>query len=268
MLLQFGNKIAPLHHLSKQEILAPPPPFSVAPPILARALSSFVKISISSVGRAPRVPEYQVLLSLKASLVDLFGALASRDGATDHCGWAGVMCNPLRRSAVISVDLCNLNLSGVLPPNVGYLRSLLNFSIAANALVGPIPSDLSRIPNLCYLNLSNNIFNGSLPLALSRLHNLQVLDLYNNNNLTGILPVEVTEMPNLCHLHLGGNFFSNYLAVSGNELTGPIPSAIENLSRLHQLYVGYYNTFNGRILWEIGNLSALVRLDMANCEIS
>ncbi|MQL77189.1 hypothetical protein Taro_009601 [Colocasia esculenta] len=231
-------------------------------------------------GRAPRVPEYQALLSLKASLVDLSGALASWDSATNHCGWAGVVCDPLRRGAVVSVDLRNLNLSGVLPPDVGYLRSLLNFSIAANALIGPIPSDLSRIPNLRYLNLSNNVFNGSFPPALSRLRNLQVLDLY-NNNLTGILPVEVTEMPNLRHLHLGGNFFSGvipqeygrwefleYLAVSGNELTGPIPPEIGNLSRLQQLYVGYYNTFTGGIPREIGNLSALVRLDMANCGIS
>ncbi|QHN83202.1 Leucine-rich repeat receptor-like serine/threonine-protein kinase [Arachis hypogaea] len=99
--------------------------------------------------------------------------------------------------------------------------------------------------------------------------------------MTGLLPLAVTDMTELRHLHLGGNFFSGeipreygkwqkleYLAVSGNELVGKIPPEIGNLSSLQELYVGYYNTYDGGIPPEIGNLSELVRLDAAYCGLS
>ncbi|MQL92642.1 hypothetical protein Taro_025273 [Colocasia esculenta] len=127
---------------SKQEIPVPPPPSSVAPPILARALCSSAEIPISSTGRAPRVPEYQALLSLKASLVDFSGVLASWDGATDHCGWAGVVCNPLRRDAVVSVDLCNLNLSNVL------LSESATSAPSSTSPLPPMPSS-APYPSIC-----------------------------------------------------------------------------------------------------------------------
>lgn len=82
-------------------------------------------------------------------------------------------------------------------------------------------------------------------------------------------------------MHLGGNFFTGvippefgtfpyleYLALSGNELTGTIPPEIGNLTKLKELYIGYYNTFTGEIPKEIGNLSQLSRFDAANCGLS
>ncbi|CAA6653499.1 unnamed protein product [Spirodela intermedia] len=200
----------------------------------------------AAAGRAPRLPEDLALLSVRASLTDPSGALDSWKAATDHCGWEGVACDPVGDGAVVSLDLAGRNLSGVLSPEVGRLRSLLNL----------------------------------FPTALSRLRNLQVLDLY-NNNLTGDLPAELFNTRNLRHLHLGGNYFTGsippeygrweflqYLALSGNELTGPIPPEIGNLTRLQELYIGYFNMFTGGIPPEIGNLSALVRLDVANCGIT
>ncbi|XP_078430462.1 uncharacterized protein LOC144702328 [Wolffia australiana] len=224
--------------------------------------------------------ERGALLALKANLSDPCGALSSWTSGGDYCDWAGVGCDAAKGGAVVSLDLSGLNLSGALSPSVGDLRSLVNLSVAANSLTGAIPWELSRASSLRFLNLSNNVFNGSFPAELARLRGLQVLDLY-NNNLTGVLPVEVCEMAELRHLHLGGNYFSGtippeygkwefleYLAVSGNELTGVIPPEIGNLSRLQELYVGYYNTFTGGIPREIGNLSSLLRLDMANCGLS
>ncbi|KAI4330216.1 hypothetical protein MLD38_028517 [Melastoma candidum] len=205
--------------------------------------------------------EQRALLDLKSSVVsDPSSSLSpwappSPSNSTAHCSWPFVSCDPLR-SRVTSLDLSSLNLSS------------------------PFPLNLNLLPHLTYLNLSNNVFNGTLPDAfLDALPSLRTLDLY-NNNLSGPLPP--APLPRrLRHLHLGGNFFSGpipvgyslcdsleYLALSGNELTGTIPPLLGNLSRLQELYVGYYNIFDGGLPPELGNLSELVRLDAASCGLS
>ncbi|KAG8384215.1 hypothetical protein BUALT_Bualt04G0094800 [Buddleja alternifolia] len=234
----------------------------------------------SAAARPPRLPEYRALLSIKAAISDdPLSALASWNATTNHCTWQGVTCDPSGRH-VTSLDISNCSLTGTLSPDVGNLRFLVNLSTAANSLSGQIPPQISDIPNLRYLNLSNNIFNQTFPPQLCRLKTLQVLDIY-NNNMTGDIPSQAYLLSNLRHLHLGGNFFSGeippdfgsfpyleYLAVSGNELTGAIPPEIGNLTRLKELYIGYYNAFTGGLPKEIGNLSQLVRFDAANCGLT
>ncbi|XP_022751166.1 leucine-rich repeat receptor-like serine/threonine-protein kinase BAM1 [Durio zibethinus] len=235
-------------------------------------------ISHSSAARA--VSEFRALLDVKSSITDdPQSYLSDWNATTPLCLFTGVTCDYTGRH-VISIDLTNFNLSGTLSPSFSHLPFLQNFSVAANQLSGPIPKELAALSTLLYLNLSNNNFNGSFPIQLSQLKSLQVLDLY-NNNMTGDLPLSVTELPNLRHLHLGGNFFSGqipssygrwehleYLAVSGNELSGKIPPEIGNLTKLQQLYIGYYNSFESGLPPEIGNLSELVRFDAANCMLS
>ncbi|GMH24619.1 hypothetical protein Nepgr_026462 [Nepenthes gracilis] len=225
--------------------------------------------------------DYKSLLSIKSAITDdPQSSLSSWNTTTSHCAWYGVTCDPATNHRVISLDITGLNLTGTLSPDVGNLRSLLNLSVASNQLSGHLPVSLSLIFNLRYANFSNNIFNGSFPSRLSSLENLQVLDLY-NNNMTGELPIGVVEMRALRHLHLGGNFFTGkippefgrwenleYLAVSGNELTGIIPRELGNLTKLRELYIGYYNSYTGGIPPEIGNLSNLVRFDAANCGLT
>uniref|UniRef100_A0A2P2M5Y4 non-specific serine/threonine protein kinase n=1 Tax=Rhizophora mucronata TaxID=61149 RepID=A0A2P2M5Y4_RHIMU len=229
---------------------------------------------------ARSVSEYQALLSVKSAITDdPQSALSTWKSSTPLFSWHGVTCDPAGRH-VISLNLSGLILSGILSPDIAHLHHLQSLSVASNQFSGPIPVGLSAIAGLRFLNLSNNVFNGSFPAQLSALKNLQVLDLY-NNNLTGGLPLTVTEMPSLRHLHLGGNFFSGeippeygkfefleYLAISGNELVGRIPPEIGNMAKLQQLYIGYFNVYEGGLPPEIGNLSELVRLDAANCGLT
>ncbi|XP_030528261.1 leucine-rich repeat receptor-like serine/threonine-protein kinase BAM1 [Rhodamnia argentea] len=233
---------------------------------------------------AARLTEPLALLSVKAAVTDdpqstlsSWTSAAAANGS--HCSWRGVRCDGRRRH-VTALDLSSLNLSGVLSPDLAHLRFLTSLSVAANQLSGPIPPQISALFALRHLNLSNNVFNGTFPPQLGLLKSLRVLDLY-NNNMTGDLPVAVAEMPQLRHLHLGGNYFAGkippeygrwefleYLAVSGNELVGAIPPEIGNLTKLRELYLGYYNSYDGSLPPEIGNLTELVRLDAANCGLT
>lgn len=222
----------------------------------------------------------KLLLALKSTINDPSGFL---DGWTEansgnHCSWAGVKCDVSDR--IVSLDMSNMNLSGQITPQIGHFHSLINFTVAVNFFTGPFPSEITNAVGLRSFNISNNIFVGNFPSNFSRLKNLEILDVY-NNNFTGPLPLDVCQIPKLRHLHLGGNYFSGsipteygkwehleYLAVSGNELQGKIPPELANLTKLHELYVGYYNSYDGGIPPEIGNLSNLLRLDMSDCGLS
>ncbi|KAK3211059.1 hypothetical protein Dsin_015765 [Dipteronia sinensis] len=244
-----------------------------------RLLLLLLLLFLLHISDARPVSEYRALLSIKSAIsADSQAALSSWKASTSHCTWVGVTCDSRRH--VTSLDISGLNLSGTLSPDIAHLQFLQNLTVAANQFSGAIPLEISALSALRFLNLSNNVFNGSFPTQLSQLANLQVLDLY-NNNMTDELPVIVTQLRNLRHLHLGGNFFSGqipaeyggwefleYLAVSGNELEGKIPGEIGNLSKLRELYIGYYNSYTGGLPPEIGNLSSLVRFDAANCALS
>ncbi|XP_010260843.1 PREDICTED: leucine-rich repeat receptor-like serine/threonine-protein kinase BAM3 [Nelumbo nucifera] len=192
------------------------------------------------------------------------------------CSWTGIQCDDMG-SSVVSLDISNFNISGVISPAIGELQSLLNLSIAGNSFSGLFPPELHKLTSLRFLNISNNQFNGSLSWNFSSLRELEVLDVY-NNNFFGSLPLGVTELPKLKHLDLGGNYISgkippsygameelNYLSLAGNDLGGLIPGELGNLTNLKQLYLGYFNEFDGGIPPEFGKLVNLVHLDLSSC---
>lgn len=223
--------------------------------------------------------EVEALLSVKAAVVDDIGHLD--DWTADDpspCTWSGVTCNASQ--LVVALDLSGMNLSGSLSSAIGQLPNLLNVSVAVNNLSGSLPTEITNLVGLRSLNISNNVFGSFFPKNFSRLRALEVLDAF-NNNFTGELPLEVSLLTSLQHLHLGGNYFSGvihpqygnieslqYLALSGNALTGRIPPQLGNLQKLQRMYIGYFNQFEGGIPVELGRLTNLVRLDIANSGLS
>ncbi|KAK3005338.1 hypothetical protein RJ639_015951 [Escallonia herrerae] len=194
------------------------------------------------------------------------------------CSWTGIKCDGNNKS-VISLDISNYNLSGTLSPAITQLRTIVNLSLAGNGLSGSFPPEIHKLPRLQFLNISNNQFNGSLNWGFSQLKELVLLDAY-NNDFSGSLPLGVTLISKLKHLDFGGNYFSGkippsygsggleqltHLSLAGNDLRGPIPSEIGNLTILRQLYLGYFNQFEGGIPIEFGKLVNLVHLDLSNC---
>ena len=113
------------------------------------------------------------------------------------------------------LDLSDNQLTGSIPPEIGYLTNLTYLEISENYdLTGSIPPEIGNLTNLTYLNLGGNLLTGEIPPEIGNLTNLIDLDL-RWNQLTGSIPSEIGNLTNLTNLSL-----------SNNQLTGEIPESI------------------------------------------
>ncbi|WVZ55721.1 hypothetical protein U9M48_006346 [Paspalum notatum var. saurae] len=113
------------------------------------------------------------------------------DWAGDPClpqqhSWTGVECSKEPPVRVLSVDLKNHGLSGMLPDSIGNLTGVQTIYLSGNKLSGSIP-DMSSMHTLTALRLDGNQFSGTINPSMEKLVNLKELYL-NNNNLTGKIP--------------------------------------------------------------------------------
>ena len=68
------------------------------------------------------------------------------------------------------------------------MAALLNCGLGKNNLTGSIPPELGYLDNLTHLYLSNNHLSGEIPIALGNLTNLAYLYLHGYGQLTGCIP--------------------------------------------------------------------------------
>lgn len=123
----------------------------------------------------PIYDESQALIALKASMNDPLMHLADwklANGTTSPCQWTGVTCG--NSSTVVSLNLSNMNLSGVVSSELGSLKNLVNISLDRNNFTGELPAELVTLSQLQYLNVSTNSFSFGLPSYFSQLQLLQV----------------------------------------------------------------------------------------------
>ncbi|MDQ1351560.1 MAG: hypothetical protein QG657_1864, partial [Acidobacteriota bacterium] len=92
-----------------------------------------------------------------------------------------------------------------------------------------------------------------------------VIDL-DDNNLYGPIPPEIGNLSNLLTLSISG-YTQHWPKEYTNRLTGSIPSGLGNLSNLQTLILGY-NQLSGPIPPELGNLSSLVTLALSGNSFS
>ncbi|KAK6265020.1 hypothetical protein SCA6_020454 [Theobroma cacao] len=140
----------------------------------------------------------------------------------DPCGesWKGVTCEG---SAVVSVDISGLGLSGAMGYLLSDLMSLRTLDLSNNNIHDTIPYQLP--PNLTSLNLAGNNLSGNLPYSISTMVTLTYLNLSHNS-----LSLSV------------GDLFANLadlgtLDLSFNNFSGDLPNSFSSLSNLSMLYM-------------------------------
>lgn len=145
--------------------------------VITISLIFFSQLTIS----VPIYDESLALLALKASLNDPLLHLADWkvNGTSSPCSWTGVACG--NSSSVSSLNLSNMNLSGVVSSELGNLKNLVNVSLDRNNFTGQLPAEIVTLSQLQYLNVSNSGFSGNLPSNFSQLHLLQVWCLIRNH---------------------------------------------------------------------------------------
>ncbi|KAL3523098.1 hypothetical protein ACH5RR_015932 [Cinchona calisaya] len=207
------------------------------------------------------------------------------------CDWIGVTCGS-RHHRVTALNISNMDLGGLVPPQLGNLSFLVSLDMSINNFRGELPHELARLRRLRVLNLGVNNLNGDLPPWLGSFHQLQYLTLM-NNSFTGLIPPSISNMSKLISLRLRYNSLRDIsnevfnissleiiildrnsfagslpdymcqhlqklklLSLSGNNLNGQIPSSFGQCSQLQKLSLSY-NKFTGVVPKEIGKLTEL-----------
>ncbi|TYG71490.1 hypothetical protein ES288_D05G401200v1 [Gossypium darwinii] len=153
--------------------------------------------------------------------------------------------------------------TGNLPPitNAPKLEILV---LWGNKLRGNIPNSISNASMLKELDLGDNLFSGPIPKTLGNLRHLEWFRIVNNNLITGSTTDHewsfLSSLTNCKHL--------KRIIVSGNPLSGVLPTYIGNLSKSLQYFYASNCELQGIIPMEIGNLTNLLLLQLRHNKLS
>ncbi|KAK3021938.1 hypothetical protein RJ639_046137 [Escallonia herrerae] len=134
----------------------------------------------------------------------------------DPCGesWKGIIC---QGTAVVSLQVPGLGLSGTLGYLLSALTSLRTLDVSGNNIHDSVPYQLP--PNLTSLNVSHNSLAQAVGDVFANLSDLATLDL-SFNNFSGDLPNSFSTLSNLSTLHVQNNQLTGALNVlAGLPLT-------------------------------------------------
>ncbi len=168
----------------------------------------------------------------------------------------GIVDDDYSNSVIATAKLTELYMNnnqfdGILPDNIGLLRSIHNFDLHENQFIGTIPETLwSDCIHLTYLYLYGNLFTGTLHSELSNLNDLVELRL-DLNKLTGKFPLlTINSWQNVNSVNISYNSFTGSIPIgfsqltnveiidlSNNQFIGEINDIFGNLINLQQLYL-------------------------------
>ncbi len=127
------------------------------------------------------VMKAEVSVSEKSALVKLYNSTNGANWTSKWdlnapvSSWYGV---GVQEDKVVSVQLPNNNLVGVLPSEISNLVHLKNLNLYKNAISGMIPSSIGEMKSLETLNLSFNKLSGSIPDSICAASSLKKVELF------------------------------------------------------------------------------------------
>ena len=162
---------------------------------------------------------------------------------------------------VVTLDLENNGLYGVIPPEVGNLAFLEELNLSRNrgaregtgelySLCGEIPAEVGNLSRLRVLDMEANALEGEIPAEVWELTELEHLNL-RQTGMTGRIPPQIGNLSELEYLNLDNNY-----------LEGEIPPEVWTLRELRTLDLGW-NRLTGEIPPDVGNLYNLGGLYLA-----
>ncbi|KAL1201737.1 Protein STRUBBELIG-RECEPTOR FAMILY 8 [Cardamine amara subsp. amara] len=169
-----------------------------------------------------------------------------KNGGGDPCGesWKGITCEG---SAVVTIDISDLGVSGTLGYLLSDLKSLRKLDVSGNSIHETLPYQLP--PNLTSLNLARNNLSGNLPYSISAMGSLSYMNV-SGNSLSMSVGDIFTDHKSLSTLDLSHNNFS-----------GDLPSSLSTVSNLSALYL-QNNQLTGSI--DVLSVLPLTTLNVAN----
>jgi hypothetical protein len=129
-----------------------------------RALSTIVNATGASACFTQVVTARCVAFQASGSCGQFKGSMPTMVATCDNAG-----------STVVSFAMRNLNVSGTLPTEIGFLSSLTTLAVAFCNVSGTVPSQLGLLSHLQELRLFDNSLSGSLPTQLVGLTALSAL---------------------------------------------------------------------------------------------
>ncbi|KAL0398448.1 UNVERIFIED_CONTAM: putative LRR receptor-like serine/threonine-protein kinase [Sesamum radiatum] len=200
--------------------------------------------------------DQSALLDFKSQLEHEPGNVLRSNWSSDTpvCSWTGITCSS-RHLRVAAINISNMDLSGLIPPQLGNLSFLVSLDLSGNKFQGDLPEELANLKRLRFISFSFNRFSGKIPSWFGALPNLQEL-LLENCSFTGSIPPSLTNISKLETLDL-----------MSNSLDGMIPVEIGNLHNLKVLKLRE-NQLSGSIPASIFNISTLEKVDFTTNDLS
>ena len=191
--------------------------------------------------------------------------------------WHGITLNSNGR--VVSIDLSDNGLSGLVPTPLGTLEELEELDLSYNDLSFSIPASLADLTALRELILWGNKLSGAIPPELGQMPALEKLSLF-LNQLTGPIPPELGDISTLKWLYMDFNQLEGAiptelanitglieLFVDGNNLTGELPLELTTFPSLISLFAGF-NQLTGTIPIELASMPTLQNLSLEGNQLT
>jgi len=117
-------------------------------------------------------------------------------------------------SPVTNCVLSNNNLEGLIPPEVGNLRQLLELHLSSNKLTGEVPDSLGHCQELQEIKIDQNLLTGNIPMSLGNMKSLSMIN-FSHNNLSGAIPTPLADLQFLTQLDLSYNNLKGEIPING-----------------------------------------------------